>query len=203
MDLFGVKVTIQRLNPADSNRLIFSSTSKPSCCTPGPVASNLMIKAFPLIMSFQLTKWLLPYYISSIFSIIQSNQLQQQISAKMTKPPRKPRAKPTMHKPKRLCQNQLSICKKAEILRRILYDKVRLQDICDEFDLPASTVCTWKKNSNKILADSVKVGKKRIRMCHSKYKDVELALLYWIKDMRSRDHPPPLSKGILKAKAEQ
>ena len=121
----------------------------------------------------------------------------------MTKPPRKPWAKPTMHKPKRLCRNQLSICKKAEILCRILYHKVRLQDICDKFDLPASTVCTWKKNSDKILADSVKVGKKRIRMHHSKYKDVGLALLYWIKDMRSRNHPPPLSKGILKAKAEQ
>ena len=121
----------------------------------------------------------------------------------MTKPPRKPRAKPTMHKPKRLCRNQLTICKKAEILPRILYDKVWLQDICDEFDLPASTVCTWKKNSDEILTDSVKAGKKRIRMHHSKYKDIELALLYWIKDMRSRDHPPPLSKGILKAKAEQ
>ena len=55
----------------------------------------------------------------------------------------------------------------------------------------------------KILADSVKAGKEIIRMCHSKYKDIELALLYWIKDMRSRDQPPPLSKGILKAKAEQ
>ena len=113
----------------------------------------------------------------------------------MTKPPRKPRAKPTMHKPKRLCRNQLSIFMKPEILRRILYDKVRFQDICDEFDLPASTVCTWKKNSDKILTDSVKAGKKRKRMHLSKYKDVELALLYWIKDMRSRDHPPPLSKG--------
>ena len=60
----------------------------------------------------------------------------------MTKPPRKPQAKPTMHKTKQLCRNQLSICKKAEILRRILYDKVWLQDIRDEFDLPASTVCT-------------------------------------------------------------
>ena len=121
----------------------------------------------------------------------------------MTKPSRKPWAKPTMHKPTRLCRNQLSISKKAEILRRILYDKVWLQDICDEFDLPASTICTWKKHSDKILADSVKAGKKRIRMHHSKYKDIKLALLYWIKDMRSRDHPPPLSKGILKAKAEQ
>ena len=121
----------------------------------------------------------------------------------MTKPPRKPQAKPTMHKPKRLCRNQLSICKKAEILHRILCDKVWFQDICDEFDLPASTVCAWKKNSDKILTDSVKAGKKGIRMCHSKYKDIELALLYWVKDMRSRDHSPPLSKGILKAKAEQ
>ena len=77
------------------------------------------------------------------------------------------------------------------------------QDICNEFDLPASTVCTWKKNSDKIHADNVKASKKRIRMHHSKYKDVELALLYWIKEMRSRDHPPPLSKGILKARAEQ
>ena len=121
----------------------------------------------------------------------------------MTKPPRKPRAKPTMHKPEQLCRNQLSICKKAEILYRILYEKVWLQDICDEFDLPASTFCTWKKNSDKILTDSVKVSKKRIRMRHSKYKDIKLALLYWIKDMRSRDHPPPLSKGILKVKSEQ
>ena len=121
--------------------LIFSSTSKLSFCTPGPVASDLMIKAFFFDHAFQLNKWL-PYYTSSIFAIILSNQLQQQISAKMTKPPRKPEAKPTMHKPKRLCRNQLSICKKAEILHRILYDKVRLQDICDEFDLPASTVCT-------------------------------------------------------------
>ena len=43
---FIVKVTIQRLNPAKLNRFIFSPTSKPSCCTPGPVASDLMIKAF-------------------------------------------------------------------------------------------------------------------------------------------------------------
>ena len=50
---------------------------------------------------------------------------------------------------------------------------------------------------------SVKADKKRIRMCHSKYKDIKLPLLYWINDMRSRDHPLPLSKGILKAKAEQ
>ena len=47
IELFSVKVTIQRLNPAKLNRLIFSSTSKPSCRTPGPVASDLMIKAFP------------------------------------------------------------------------------------------------------------------------------------------------------------
>ena len=69
--------------------------------------------------------------------------------------------------------------------------------------LVSCLLLTWKKNSDKILADSVKAGKKRIRMHHSKYKDIELALLYWIKDMRSRDHPLPLSKGILKAKAEQ
>ena len=36
----------------------------------------------------------------------------------------------------------------------------------------------------------------------SPYKDVELALLYWLKEMRSRDiPPPPLSKEILWAKA--
>ena len=45
IELFSVKFTIQRLNTAKLNRLIFSS--KPSCCTPGPVASDLMIKAFP------------------------------------------------------------------------------------------------------------------------------------------------------------
>ena len=60
-----------------------------------------------------------------------------------------------------------------------------------------------RKILTKILADSVKAGKKRIRIRHSKYKDIRLALLYWIKDMRSRDHPLPLFKGILKAKAEQ
>ena len=58
IDLFSVKVTIQRLNPAKLNRLISSSTSKPSCCTPGPVASDLMIKAFPFDRPIQLIKWL-------------------------------------------------------------------------------------------------------------------------------------------------
>ena len=47
MELFSIKVTIQRLNTAQLNRLIFSSTTKPSCCTPGPVASDLIIKAVP------------------------------------------------------------------------------------------------------------------------------------------------------------
>ena len=183
--------------------LIFSSTSKPSCCTPGPVASDLMIKVFFFDHAFQLIKWLpsilykLHICKHSIKSTPVTNLYQNDQTTKETS------GKAYNAQPKRLCRNQLSICKKAEILCRILYDKVWLQDICDEFDLPASTVCTWKKHSDKILTDSVKVGKKRIRMHHSKYKYVELALLYWIKDMRSRDHPPPLSKGILKAKAEQ
>ena len=90
IDLFSVKVTILRLNPAKLNRLIFSSTSKPSCCTPGPVASDLMIKAFPFDRPIQLIKWLpsilykLHFYYHSIKSTPATNLCQNDKTTKET-----------------------------------------------------------------------------------------------------------------------
>ena len=90
IDLFSVKVTIQRLNPAKLNRLIFSSTSKPSCCTPGPVASDLMIKAFPFDRPIQLIKWLpsilyrLHFFYHSIKSTPATNLCQNDKTTKET-----------------------------------------------------------------------------------------------------------------------
>ena len=163
--------------------LIFSSTSKPSCCIPGPVASDLMIKAFFFDHAFQLIMWLpsilykLHICNHSIKSTPATNLCQNDQTTKETL------GKAYNAQTKAIVYKSIINMQEREILCRILHDKVQFQDICDEFDLSASTVCTWKKNSDKILTDSVKVGKKRIRMHHSKYKDVELALLYWIKDM--------------------
>ena len=90
IDLFSVKVTIQRLNPAKLNRLISSSTSKPSCCTPRPVASDLMIKAFPFDRPIQLIKWLpsilykLHFFYHSIKSTPATNLCQNDQTTKET-----------------------------------------------------------------------------------------------------------------------
>ena len=92
---------------------------------------------------------------------------------------------------------------KSNILRRAIYNKERIIDLAKEFNIPHNTISTWKKQSDKIFKDASKSSKKRKYIHLSKYKDIELALLYWLKDMRSREIPPPLDGNILIAKAER
>ena len=72
-----------------------------------------------------------------------------------------------------------------------------------KYDIPANTISTWKKNADKYFKDAGKISNKRKWNITSPYKDVELALLYWLKGMRSRDVPLPLTKEILRSKANR
>ena len=101
---------------------------------------------------------------------------------------------------KRKCQN-LIIESKAEILQKHLYESIKSNELVVEHNIPASTISTWKTCRQKLKSMWPMDNKKRKRMYASPYKDVKLALLYWLKEMRSRDVPPPLTKEILRTKA--
>ena len=64
-----------------------------------------------------------------------------------------------------------------------------------------STVVSWCKQKNNILTDANKMRKDRCRK--SPATEVELSLLMWIKQMNSLPNPPPLSWGVIQAKANQ
>ena len=96
-----------------------------------------------------------------------------------------------------------SIEMRSNLLRRHIYDKEKINDLAQEFGIPANTISTWKKHADKIFKEAGSGQQKRKRMRLSPYKDIELALLYWLKDMRSRDVPPPLDGTTLRVKAER
>ena len=60
-----------------------------------------------------------------------------------------------------------------------------------------------KKHADKYLQKAGQISGKRKQNITSPYKDVKLALLHWLKGKRSRDVPPPLTKEILRAKANR
>ena len=72
-----------------------------------------------------------------------------------------------------------------------------------EYDTPANTITTLKKHTDKYLKEGGQISSKRKQNITYLYKDVKLALLYWLKEMRSRDVTPPLMKEILQAKANR
>lgn len=91
---------------------------------------------------------------------------------------------------------------KAKVLRRHL-DGEKVTFLAREYNVPQNTISTWKKNANKIFEEVTKsVEPDRKRMRFSEYPDIEKALLYWLKDMRSMDHPPPIDLTLLMHKAE-
>ena len=92
---------------------------------------------------------------------------------------------------------------KAAILRRHMYNGEKINDLAKEFNIPQNTISTWKKHAEKIFKQASDSAPKRKIMRLSRYKDVELALLYWLKDMRSQDVPPPIDGPTMVAKAEK
>lgn len=92
---------------------------------------------------------------------------------------------------------------KAEVLRR-LDNKEPATKLSKLYGLAPSTISTWKKRKAEIFDEvqrNVQPNRKRIRT--SKYHDIERALLYWLKDMRSRDHPPPIDSKAMMRQAER
>ena len=100
-------------------------------------------------------------------------------------------------------RNTHSLEFKSSILRRHLYKKEKINDLAKEFDIPQNTISTWKKQADKIFKDAADSTPNRKRMRVSPYRDIELGLLYWLKDMRSKEVPPPLDGQTLMTKAEK
>ena len=95
---------------------------------------------------------------------------------------------------KRKCQN-LTLHTKAEILHKHLYDKVKIIELATEYNIPASTITTWKKHAGKILKDVGHLSNKRKWNKISPDRDVKHGLLYWLKDSdRDMCHPLLLKK---------
>ena len=102
---------------------------------------------------------------------------------------------------KRKHQN-ITIHTKAKILCRHLYENAKIGDLDWEYNLADSTISTWKKNKEKIFQEAAEVGQDWKRKGQSPYLQVELAMLYWVRQMWSRVQPPPLTYHILKMKAK-
>ena len=98
--------------------------------------------------------------------------------------------------------NTCTLEKKAEILRRHIFDKEKIHLLATEYGVPRNTISTWKKQAETIFQEAAGVQPARKRLRKSPYLDIEIALLYWLKDMRSRDYQVPLSKDFMTTKAE-
>ena len=90
-----------------------------------------------------------------------------------------------------------------KILLKHLYENVNINELVAEYNIPASTIFTWETHADKYLKEGGHLNQKRKTMYASPYKDVKLVLFYWLKEMRSRDVPPPLTKETLRAKADR
>lgn len=91
---------------------------------------------------------------------------------------------------------------KAEILRRT--ESEPGHKLCKIYDIAPSTLSTWKKHKSAILAEvnqAMEPARKRIR--HSKYQDIEKAMLFWLKDLSARAAPPPLDMKAMLRQAER
>ena len=105
------------------------------------------------------------------------------------------------HNLKKKEQHTLQI--KCDALCRHLYCGETITQLAKSFNVSTSTVTTWEKNASKILDSVGKPSYNQVCLHGSKYQDVELALLYQLKDMRSKDVPPLITLTLLRGKAEK
>ena len=103
---------------------------------------------------------------------------------------------------KRKCQS-IILHTKAKILCRHLYENAKFGDLGQEYNLADSTISTWKKSKDKVFQEAAEVGQDQKRKGQCLYLEVELALLYCVRQLQYRVQPPPLSYLILKMKAKQ
>ena len=101
---------------------------------------------------------------------------------------------------KRKC---LSLDTKVAIIRQVKEGKKPKQAIAAEHDIPASTLSTILKNSDKILAawEANREGQRK-KMWLSPYNDVEKAAYAWFVETRTTQNLP-LSGPIIRAKARE
>ena len=93
---------------------------------------------------------------------------------------------------------------KAEIINRMKKGESAAK-LSRELSIATSTLSDWKRNAAEILKShsgmEPKSAKKTKRIRLSKYPVVDRCLIQWLKYMQSRQHPPPISHGLLKTQA--
>ena len=67
----------------------------------------------------------------------------------------------------------LELSKKAEIVKHLADGTMKVAEVAREYDLPCTTVSTWKKQADKIIHDAGKSTPKRKRLRQSPHIEVE------------------------------
>ena len=75
------------------------------------------------------------------------------------------------------------------------------KDVANQFNIPGSTLATWKKNKEKIFEVFQNSSLKRQRVKTGTYENVNEALLKWFTSMR--DNNIPINGSILLKKAHE
>ena len=93
---------------------------------------------------------------------------------------------------------------KHEALHR-LEKGVKPSVLAKELGITKNTISRWTKQKEDILNEyeSSMVDPKRKRFRGGKYSDIEVALITWFKEVRSRDNPVPIDGKTLKMQAEK
>lgn len=101
-----------------------------------------------------------------------------------------------MSKPRKL--KSLTIGKKLEILKKV-ENRVNRKIICQEYDIPKSTLCTIIKNKDTIAKFGAEVNNPCVVKRNKPKKKVNTALIKWFE--ASRKANLPISGPILQQKA--
>ena len=98
--------------------------------------------------------------------------------------------------------------KHKEVTLKIKYDALKEldkgksnKDVANQFQIPGSTLATWKKNKQKIFDSFENSSLKRQRIKTGTYEKLNEALLTWFKSMRGNNIP--INGPILLEKAHE
>jgi len=96
----------------------------------------------------------------------------------------------------------LSIAQKIKVIREVEKGEKSKGDIAKEFEIPKSTLSTYLKNKDKILACAHEgVAGYKFRAKNAEFPEVEKCVLKWFRECR--DGNVPLSGPVLQEKAKQ
>ena len=96
-----------------------------------------------------------------------------------------------------------TLAKKIQVVERLKRGE-KVKNLAAEFDIPKSTISTWKKQGDTYAQQADKgIQMKRKRNRNAKIVEVSEALLMWFMEMRDHPQAPTLSNAMLLSKATE